>query len=101
MGIKVILQTAAGKKVGEVLDPDYSLAEVWPVGNRSFSLLQYIDPYGNAIFNGLQMPEVQKELDALMTRASNDEQRETLLRIRHLAELCHERPHMLLRFRGD
>ena len=97
MGIKVILQTAAGKKESEVLDPDSSLAEVWPVGNHSFSLLQYIDPYGNAIFNGL----VQKELDVLMTRASNDKQRETLLRIRHLAELCHERPHMLLRFRGD
>ncbi|HET9181576.1 MAG TPA: hypothetical protein VFP59_05545 [Candidatus Angelobacter sp.] len=79
----------------------YSLAELWPVGNSDFPLLQYIDPYGNAIFNGLQMSEVKRELSELINRASNDEQRSVLRRVLEMAEECEKHPHKFLRFRGD
>ena len=101
MAIKVILQTIDGKKGDEIVDPDYSLATTWPFGDQSFPLLQYIDPYGNTVFNGLQMPEVRKELDLLIDKAPSDEQRATLRRIHELAVSCQKQPHMFLRFRGD
>lgn len=101
MAIKAILQSVDGRKENEVIDFNYSLASVWPVGDDGFPLLQHIDPYGHTIFNGLQMPQVQRELDVLIGRASTDEQREVLRRIRDLAVICPKKPQMLLRFRGD
>ena len=101
MAIKAILQTIDGKKENEVVDSRYSLASIWPFGDQSFPLLQYIDPYGNTVFNGLQMPEVQKELELLIGKALSDEQRDTLGQIRDLAVSCQKEPHMFLRFRGD
>jgi hypothetical protein len=101
MPIKAILQTIAGKKLDQAEDSGYSLAAIWPFNDRSFPLLQYIDPYGNAVFNGLQMSEVQKELDPLIRRAANDEQRNTLRRIRELSVTCERQPHTFLRFAGD
>jgi hypothetical protein len=101
MAIKAILQTIDNKKGDEVADPSYCLGAIWPIADQSFPLLQYIDPYGNTVFNGLQMPEVQKELDLLIGKASSDEQRSILHRIRELAVNCQKQPHMLLRFRGD
>jgi len=32
------------------------------MGNPSFPLLQYVDPYGNVIFNKLQMPDLLAEI---------------------------------------
>jgi hypothetical protein len=101
MAIKAILQTVDGKKQSEVVDPAYSLAKIWPVGDQSFLLLQYIDPYGNTIFNRQQMPEVEKEIDILLGGTLTAEQREIRARIRALATECHGRVHMFLRFRGD
>jgi hypothetical protein len=101
MAIKAILQTIDNKKGDEVVDPSYSLGAIWPIADQSFPLLQYIDPYGSTVFNGLQMPEVQKELDLLIGKASSDEQRNILHRIRELAVNCQKQPHMFLRFRGD
>jgi hypothetical protein len=71
----VTLPTIDGKKKDEVVDAGYSRAAIWPCGDQSFPLLQYIDPYGDAMFNGLQMPDVQKELDLLVEKTSSDEQR--------------------------
>jgi hypothetical protein len=101
VAIKAILQTVDGKKANQVVDSRYSLASIWPVGDQSFPLLQYIDPYGNTMFNGLQMPEVQRELDILVGKASSDEQKDILCQIRELAVSCQKQPHMFLRFNGD
>jgi hypothetical protein len=101
MPIKAILQTARGEKEKEALDPNYSLAKIWPIGNQSFPLLQYIDPYGNTIFNRKQMSEVEKEIDILLREDLTPEQRQVLVRIRALVSECQTRVHMFLRFRGD
>jgi capsid portal protein len=101
MSINSILQDIAGNKEDEVVDVNYSLAEVWPVGDSSFPLLQYVDAYGNTIFNRAQLPEVKRELDLLASRVSTDEQKRLLLRISELATKGMERPHKFLRFSGD
>jgi hypothetical protein len=102
MAINVYLQNIREKKFDEVLDWDYSLAKIWPIADQTYPLLQYIDPYGNTIFNGMQMPEVVKELDILIAdKSSNEQQKATLGRIRELAMKCQKQPHTFLRFRGD
>ncbi len=101
MAIDVRLQTEMGEKKDEVLDICCSLTHLWPCGDQSFPLLQYIDPYGSTVFNRPQMPEVQKELDILISCASSDEQRDVIRQIRNLAVRCQEKPHLFLRFIGD
>lgn len=101
MAIDAILQNINGQREAEVVDANYSLAHIWPVCDQSFPLLQYIDPYGNTVFNGVQMPEVQRELEILVGKASTDEQKDILCRIRELAAECQKQPHMFLRFSGD
>ncbi|SRR5208337_453867 len=101
VAINVYLQTVDGRKKEEVFDLHYSLARLWPIGDPSFPLLQYIDPYGNAIFNGVQMSEIRKELARLIDKSSDQEQRDVLRRIDELAAQCEKHPHQFLRFRGD
>lgn len=102
MSIKAVLQTVDGRQRDEeVIDPNYALARIWPVGDPEFPLLQYIDLYGDTVFNRQQMEQVVKELDILIANASTDEQKEILQRIQALAMRCKKRPHWFLRFVGD
>ena len=78
-----------------------ALAEVWPIGNPEFPLLQYIDPYGNAVFNGAQMPEVREEVEMLIGKCSDEGGKSVLLHIYNLALKCEKRAHKFLRFVGD
>lgn len=86
---------------GEALDSSDVLAGLWPAGDASFPLLQYVDPYGDAVFNGAQMPEVIRELEVLRSRATSEEQKELLAEIIALAMRCRQQPETFLRFLGD
>lgn len=100
MPIKVILQNIDGtRRIGSVVDPDGGLNRCLPLGDQSFPLLQFVDPYGNAVFNHLQMPQLLEELRMLSSRCSDQESQSLLERVRELAEQC---THSLyLRFAGD
>jgi len=90
----------ARKKIMSVISNN-SLAGLWPINDSSFPLLQYIDPYGNAIFNGVQMSEIRTELKSLIGKASTDEQKAVLGGITELARRCQESSHRVLEIRGD
>ena len=92
MAIDVFWQTIDGKRIQELVDPNSSLARIWPCGDPTFPLLQYIDPYGNAVFNGLQMPEVRKEIGSLTGRASSEAQKQALRQIQELTLICGKAP---------
>src|SRR5437868_795552 len=101
MAIKVILEAIRGKALDEVLDPYNEVSALWPIDDGSFPLLQFIDPYGNTIFNGKQMSHVMKELELLSGLCSHDTQKLMLDRIKMLAIHCRDNPHEFLRFSGD
>ena len=101
MPLKVALQTIRNVSRREVLPPRALLNRILPIGDESYPLLQYVDEYGNTIFNGRQMRQFLKEWDLLMSRAESQDERESLLQIRRLAEECEEHPHLFLRFIGD
>lgn len=101
MAIKIYLQSIDGRKESQVYDLYYSLTKLWPIADPSFPLLQYIDPYGNVVFNGSQALQVINELKLLMSKASSDEQKKVLADVIDLAMRCKNAPHTYLRFRGD
>jgi len=77
------------------------LDRILPIGDESYPLLRYVDEYGDTIFNGRQMPQFLKEWDLIMDRAKSQDERESLLQVRRLAEECQKHPHLFLRFIGD
>ena len=98
MAIDVYLRTLDGKKKELLEDPDGSLNRLWPIGDRLFPLLQYIDPYGTTVFGATQASQVQKELKALIERTTNDRDRNLLICALSFAERLGQHPHWFLWF---
>jgi hypothetical protein len=65
------------------------------------SLLKYIDPYGDTVFNRLQMEDFLSAWAEAEPFASTPEQYEQWLRIRKLAVECKDSVHVFLTFIGD
>jgi hypothetical protein len=102
MPIKATLQNIDGtRRLGSVVDSDGGLNRSLPLGDQSFPLLQYVDPYGNTMLNCLQMPQLLEELQVLISRCSDQESKSLLERVRELALECRNARHLYLRFVGD
>jgi hypothetical protein len=102
MPIKVVLQNIDGtRRVKSIVDGYGGLNKCLPFGDLSFPLLKYVDPYGNAVFNKLQMPQLLEELELLVKRCSDQESKSLLEGVRELAAECNEANHLYLRFVGD
>jgi hypothetical protein len=102
MPIAVYHQNSDGtRRYGVVADGRGDLHKCWPIGDASFPLLQYVDPYGDTVFNCAQMPEVLRELDVLTKRCSDEHSKALLEQIQELARGCQDSLHTYLRFVGD
>lgn len=102
MGLSVILQDERCKVILRVCDPGNLLHRVLPLPeDASFPLLRYVDWYGDAVFNRLQVPELLIELDRLVNRAGSEGERGILHQVRDLAARCEREPHLYLKFEGD
>jgi len=101
MPISVALQNINGKKFKEVFPAKVLLNRLLPLEDPRFPLLGCVDPYGNTIFNGLQMRPLLEELDRLAAGCKSDVAKEALLQIRELAVQCRDHPHLYVRFIGD
>ena len=64
---------------------------------EDFVLIKYLDPYGDATFNNLQMSDLIKDLNELNRTESN----ELIDEICRLAERCKSGIHLYLAFYGD
>jgi len=99
--IKVVLQDIRGCATDQVLDPNCLLQRIWPIADGSFPLLQYIDPYGNTIFNQVQMGQVLKELEILSSKTNEGDETLLVSKVRTIAQRCRDNPRAHLRFVGD
>ena len=64
-------------------------------------MLGFIDPYGDTLFNGLQMQLFIPEWDRVMRNVTDEADVEFLSKVRLMAERCMKDPHTFLRFVGD
>jgi hypothetical protein len=99
--LTVVLQTLDGNTLEEIIPKRAVLNGILPFGDPSFPLLRFVDEYGDTLFSTSQMEGFLPEWNVLIARAANDDEKETLLQIRRLAEKCKEEPHTFLRFAGD
>jgi hypothetical protein len=97
--IKVIVQDEKGCQVGEGIDFPSSILP--GVTDTRFIALRFIDPFGDTVFNALQMPVVLQELGVLETMVHKHEHHSVIRQIQALGSLCQGEPHLYLKFIGD
>lgn len=99
MGIDVNLQDEKGAVIECIFDERNLLSELLP--REDGSLLSFIDPYGETIFNRLQIDQFLAEWSELEKKELKTEQAEYLKRVRQLAMKSKSDVHLYLKFIGD
>ncbi len=100
--IDVALETETGEILEQVSDSKDILEQVLPPhDDKSFYCLRFVDPYGDTVFNQLQMELLLAELRRIRETIQNQEQRAFLDQIEALANRCKVGKHLYLKFYGD
>ena len=104
MGIDAAWITESGEPKQEVLDPRQCLTGL--ATNRWHTLgqtkcLQFIDPWGDAVFNQSQVPHPLEELRAELPETREPEAKAHLEKIILLVERAVEQTHTYIKFIGD
>lgn len=102
MGISIILEDERCERLDSLEDPKNMLYRVFPsADDHSYLLLRFIDWYGNAVFNHLQMDTLVEEIERVKSNTRDAETIAILDRVRDFARRCKEEPHVYLKFLGD
>lgn len=100
MALTVQVEDESGERDGERWMHQASsrlLAVESPLG----SCLRFVDPYGDTVFNQIQIPELLSELRALDGRLTDPELRFALRGLISVVERAVDHVHMYVRFIGD
>ena len=103
MSANIVIEDADGQQEAEIADPKGFFCKLllrkWKE-IQSTKTLQFVDPYGNTIFNQGQIPVFIQECKTLCDLAETEEVR-IIDAIIHLAEQAIDRPHMYIKIYGD
>lgn len=98
--IHIALEDEHGETIEQIEGRVHLLGKLLPDDDQSSQCLNFIDPYGDTVFNGLQMRPFIAEWDQVADKAQTDEEKILVERVRQLAEKCREL-HLYLKFYGD
>jgi len=101
MGVDAYLETEVGEKLVELLDPKGIIAQLMPLEDDHFTLLRYVDLYGNTVFNRMQMDQMLIELEQLKNSSRSNEEINYIKQLEDMARRCQSEPHLYLKFYGD
>lgn len=97
----ISLETEDNEIVEKIIDKGLLQSYIPSVTNKDFYCLKYLDPYGDTVFNRLQMEDLICEL-SIINKQSDSEKFSTLINsIIKLAEKCKSDVHLYLKFCGD
>lgn len=103
MPMTIRLETESKGVLGDVFDRTLAIVTLaHEVHSQApLGLLQFVNPWGDTVFNELQMPTVLRDLDRLREKARSEEDREVLLGVEKLAKQGMNDHHVYLWFYGD
>ena len=102
MGINIYLEEEKGKMLDSVVDESQAFAHFIRKTKFPGTLcLQFIDPYGNTIFNRPQLPFLEIELRELSETITVPALHEIIQRIVDLVVKARNEMHVYITFRGD
>ena len=104
MGIEVATVTEDHAVIRQVGDPTGLLTSLamnrW-AGLDDTVCLRFIDPWGDAVFNQAQIPELLQELRAEINVTENGQARAHLQVVAELVQTAVEQTHVYVKFIGD
>ncbi len=100
MGCDIQLVTERGEIEDEVGDQENLVLRLVHA-DTSTDLIRCIDPYGDTVFNCLQMPKFLVEWSLVEAYATTPEEKTLVHGVRRLAERCAKGHHEYLKFVGD
>jgi hypothetical protein len=102
MSLRIRLEGERGEQYDTISDTHHLF---WRLMQESAvkdtSCLRFIDPYGNTVFNRLQMPQLLKELADLHDFVNGTEQVEFLSKVEEFVQRCAREPHLYIKIYGD
>ncbi len=102
MGINAVLQTETQEEIASVLDPHMVLSRATTSGKFSETrLLRYLVPWGDAVFNQAQAPDLRDDIRVLVEGNVGSPLSKHLDEIRALVEQLASETHSYLWFIGD
>jgi len=101
MGLCALHVDEFGKKLAEVADPHNHLHRLLPQASPDSRFLQYIDWYGDTVFNTLQAEDLLNEWMSMYEHAESDAERAVLEEIAKLIRRVKDDIHTYLKFEGD
>jgi hypothetical protein len=101
MGIDAQTQDERGVVIGKLLDPQ-SLTQILisDEANRT-TCLRFIDPYGDTLFNQLQIPVLISELEKMIAVCTNAEAKQHGEELLTLIVGAKDEVHIYVKFIGD
>ena len=101
MGINVRVESERAEVQAEVLDPQNLTAKLVAASKPTSCCLRFINPYGDTIFNILQLPVLVQELERVLASVSDPQLQAHARAVLDLANQAKGEAHTYLRFVGD
>ena len=104
MGTNIIRETERADELEAIGDGDMILSRIilhYHEKGSLTKLFKYIDPYGNAIFNHLQISDLVEDFDFLYDVVEKDYEKAMIKNIIQLLEKVRGANHKYIRFQGD
>jgi hypothetical protein len=102
VGLEIVLQTEVGACVDSVADPGNYLGKLLQEKDGDkYPMLGGIDPYGDTIFNGIQIRRFLSEWPQVAAKAGTLEERQLFSKIEELSRRCRDGIHLYIRFADD
>lgn len=101
MALTIALEDALGRTIKEVHDTHNVLLRLEREDAGDFICLRYIDPWGDTVFNTLQMKPFLAELECIMTPTHQEWELAVLRDIQRLARKCDTEIGLYLKCYGD
>ena len=101
MAINVVLQDEHGRMLEQVVYPMGLPDTFIPYDDESFPCLGYVDPYGDTLFNQIQMKPFLIDWQRLYGAASSEVEMDFLRQVEMLAHKCQTGVGLYLRLLGD
>ena len=102
MGVDLRWENENGRLIEEILDPQMCISHlVLKTDLTGTTCLRFIDPYGDTMFNQVQIPILIDELQSILRKVQDHQIRDHLRRVIELAEKSRGEIHTYLKFYGD
>jgi hypothetical protein len=95
----VAWKTEDGEVLGEADYPHVLLSDRFDLSRTV--CLRFLDPYGDTMFNQVQLPVLAEELELVASKAKDKDVRAHLLEVAGLARRAMKQVHTYLWFSGD